>query len=100
MKDKLWEQSAHGGEYLRGRLSEVKRRGKGEIKDIRGRGLWVGVEVDDASGVVNRCRELGLLVNLAGERTVRFAPALTIEHPHLDEAAAIFERAVPAPAAA
>ncbi len=96
-KDKLWERSAQGGEYLMGRLNEVKRRGHGEIKDVRGRGLWVGVEVEDAAGVVNRCREAGMLVNLAGEKTVRFAPALTIEHVHLDEAAAIFERAVPKP---
>ena len=34
-----------------------------------------------------------MLVNLAGEKTVRFAPPLNIEHSHLDEAAAIFERA-------
>jgi acetylornithine/succinyldiaminopimelate/putrescine aminotransferase len=95
VKERLWEASAHGGEYLRGRLTEVMRRGKGGIREVRGRGLWVGVEVDDAPGVVNRCREeLGMLVNLAGEKTVRLAPALTIEHSHLDEAAAILERAV------
>jgi acetylornithine/N-succinyldiaminopimelate aminotransferase len=94
VRDKLSEASAHGGEYLMGRLSEAKRRSKGdEIKEVRGRGLWVGVEVENAAEVVNRCRKLGMLVNLAGERTVRFAPALTIEHSHLDEAAAIFERA-------
>jgi acetylornithine/N-succinyldiaminopimelate aminotransferase len=96
VKEKLWEQSAQSGEYLRGRLTEVKRRGAGEIREVRGRGLWVGVEVADAPGVVSRCRELGMLVNLAGEKTVRLAPALTIEHSHLDEAAAIFERAVKA----
>jgi len=95
LRDKLADASAHGGEYLMGRLSEARRRRKGdEIREIRGRGLWVGVDVDSAAKVVSRCRELGMLVNLAGERTVRFAPALTIEHSHLDEAAAIFERAV------
>ena len=95
LREKLSEASAHGGEYLMGRLSEAKRRSKGEeIKEVRGRGLWVGVEVEDAAGVVSRCSKLGMLVNLAGEKTVRFAPALTIEHSHLDEAAAIFERAV------
>lgn len=94
LRDKLSEASAHGGEYLMGRLFEAKRRGRGEILEVRGRGLWVGVEVVDAPRTVARCRELGMLVNLAGEKTVRFAPALTIEHPHLDEAAAIFEEAV------
>jgi acetylornithine/N-succinyldiaminopimelate aminotransferase len=97
VQDRLWEQSAQSGEYLRGRLSEAKRRGAGEIREVRGRGLWVGVEVEDAPGVVNRCRELGMLVNLAGEKTVRLAPSLLIEHAHLDEATAIFERAVAKP---
>jgi len=87
-----------GGEYLRGRLSEVKRRlpsGAVQVREVRGRGLWVGVELNGlAAPVIDRCRELGMLVNAAGERVVRFAPALTIEHSHLDEAADILERAL------
>jgi acetylornithine/N-succinyldiaminopimelate aminotransferase len=95
---KLWEASMHGGEYLRGRLSEVRRRLEGDaiaITEVRGRGLWVGVELaSPVAPVIDRCRDLGMLVNAAGERVVRMAPALTIEHSHLDEAADIFERAL------
>ena len=43
------------------------------------RGLLFGVELTaPAAEVVGRCRQNGLLVNTAGEKTVRFAPPLTV----------------------
>jgi acetylornithine/N-succinyldiaminopimelate aminotransferase len=97
-KEKLWEASAQGGEYLRGRLAELKRRLRKDavqLREIRGRGLWVGAEIDGlAAPIIDRCRELGMLVNAAGDRVVRMAPALTIEHTHLDEAVDLLERAL------
>jgi len=44
--------------------------------------------------VVSRCREGGLLVNLAGERTIRFAPPFIVSLAELDEGLAIFEAAL------
>ncbi len=98
MSEKLWEASTQGGDYLRGRLSELRRRLGGDsvsLTDVRGRGLWVGIELAGAAApVIDRCRTLGMLVNAAGESVVRMAPALTIEHSQLDEAADIFERSL------
>ncbi|HUB09818.1 MAG TPA: aspartate aminotransferase family protein [Myxococcales bacterium] len=94
-RDNLLESCRHSGEYLAGRLHEVKRRLSGRLVEIRGRGLLWGVELDkEAAPVIARCRELGMIVNAAGERVVRFAPALLVEPAQLDEAADILQRAL------
>ena len=65
------------------------------VKAVRGRGLLAGIEVDGgAADVVARCRQNGLLVNLAGDQTVRFAPAYITTKEQLAEGLAIFERSL------
>ena len=62
---------------------------------MRGRGLLWGIEVEGAAAdVVARCRGNGLLVNLAGEKTVRFAPAFVVTNDQLAEGLSIFERSL------
>ena len=83
------------GAYLLGRLREVKERNSDKVVAVRGKGLLVGVEVSaDASGILNRCRERGLLLNLAGEKTLRFAPPFIVSREQLDEGAAALEDAI------
>jgi acetylornithine/N-succinyldiaminopimelate aminotransferase len=49
------------------------------LPQLRGRGLLVAFDVDRPAGeIVTACRERGLLVCTAGERTVRLTPPLTI----------------------
>ncbi len=89
------ENCRRSGDYLEGRLHELQRRVGARVAAIRGRGLLWGVELDgDAASLVARCRELGLIVNLAGEKVVRFAPSLLIEPADLDEAVDLFGRAL------
>jgi acetylornithine/N-succinyldiaminopimelate aminotransferase len=74
------------GRALQGKLPTI-------IKDVRGRGMLMGIELNqEAAPVVARCREQGLLVNAAGEKTVRFAPAYTVTREELDEGLHILER--------
>ncbi len=94
-RDGLLEACRNGGEYMMGRLNHLKRELNGRITDVRGRGLLWGVELDvEAAPVVARCRELGMIVNLAGERVVRLAPALLVEPTQIDEAVDILGRAL------
>ncbi|MFC4050417.1 ornithine--oxo-acid transaminase [Actinomadura syzygii] len=69
---------AHMHERL-GRLpSDVARQ-------IRGRGLWAGVELHGAARPVSeRLMELGVLVKETHETTLRLAPPLVIERDELD----------------
>ncbi|MET0405306.1 MAG: aminotransferase class III-fold pyridoxal phosphate-dependent enzyme, partial [Cystobacter sp.] len=83
------------GEYFVSRLRELQRRLPTLIKEVRGKGLLIGVELfQDAAPIITRCRELGLLLNAAGEKTLRFAPAYTVTHDDLDRGVRTLERAL------
>jgi acetylornithine/N-succinyldiaminopimelate aminotransferase len=83
------------GEYFLDRGRALQARHPALVKDVRGRGLLVGVELTyQASPVVTRCRERGILSNLAGERTIRFAPPYLVTESELDEGLRVLEDAV------
>lgn len=85
------------GEYFVSRLRELQTRMPTVIKEVRGMGLLVGVELfQDAAPFISKCRELGMLSNAAGEKTIRFAPAYTISNDDLDQGVRILERALKA----
>jgi acetylornithine/N-succinyldiaminopimelate aminotransferase len=81
------------GEHFIARGRELQGRLPTIIKDVRGRGLLLGIELhQEAAPVIARCREQGLLVNAAGEKTVRFAPPYIVTREELDEGLRILER--------
>ena len=80
------------GEHLRTRLRELRRRIP-RIKDVRGRGLLVGAELDGPGApVVDACREAGLLINCTMEKTLRFSPPLIVAQDEIDRAVDITAR--------
>jgi acetylornithine/N-succinyldiaminopimelate aminotransferase len=71
------------GDYLIERLSEINSP---HIKQVRGRGLMIGVEVDvDAAKIRDRGYAHGLLLIQAREQVVRFVPPLIFQKEHVDE---------------
>ena len=81
------------GRHFQTLARAIQARHPTRVKDVRGQGLLWGIEVDQgAADVLARCRAEGLLANLAGEKTVRFAPAFIISAEQLAEGLAIFER--------
>jgi acetylornithine aminotransferase/acetylornithine/N-succinyldiaminopimelate aminotransferase len=65
------------------------------VKEVRGRGLLVGVELTrPAAPVVDACREAGLLVLSAGEKVVRLAPPLIVEPSQVQHAVGILGQAL------
>jgi acetylornithine/succinyldiaminopimelate/putrescine aminotransferase len=86
----LIERVAQAGQYLGSQLAELVAEFPGHAIEVRGRGLLRGIVVSGAPGQVTaRCRENGMLVSVAGDKTVRFAPPYVVERKHLDEAIAI-----------
>lgn len=67
------------------------------VKEVRGLGLIIGIELDvSASRLVDVCRDLGLLVLTAGKgNVVRLVPPLIITEQELERAAAIIFQALP-----
>lgn len=85
------------GEHFLSQARALQARMPEKIAAVRGKGLLMGVELTSEAGpVVARCRELGLLVNLAGPMTVRFAPAYVVTAGELDEGLRILERSLQA----
>lgn len=67
------------GAYLRERLASLKKKYR-SIKEIRGRGLLVGMEIDgDAGKIVSKCMEKGFIINAIQGKILRFAPPLIIK---------------------
>jgi acetylornithine/N-succinyldiaminopimelate aminotransferase len=80
------------GEHLRARLRDLRRRVP-RIKDVRGRGLLVGAELDGPGApVVDACRAAGLLINCTMEKTLRFSPPLIVTQDEVDRAVEITAR--------
>jgi acetylornithine/N-succinyldiaminopimelate aminotransferase len=105
--DHLPANAGHTGSYLKEKLIALKQRFP-FIKEVRGSGLLVGMELDHGaprlSGdglpgsagkqLVALCQERGLLVNCTADRVIRFMPPLTITRAEVDEAVAIVKGAL------
>ncbi|MFA6029100.1 MAG: ornithine--oxo-acid transaminase [Elusimicrobiota bacterium] len=85
VEDKLVERSHELGEYLIDSLCEIKSP---HVKEIRGRGLLIGIELKpEAGGARTFCEKLmseGMLCKETHEHVIRLAPPLTIEKKELD----------------
>ena len=81
-EEKLVEQSYEMGEYFMGKLRTIKGK---HIKEVRGKGLLIGVELDTAARPY--CEELmglGLLAKETHDRVIRFAPPLVVTKKEID----------------
>jgi ornithine--oxo-acid transaminase len=85
LEENMIENAANMGEYF---LSHLKRMKSPYIKDVRGKGLMIGVElVPEAGGARRFCEKLmtkGLLCKETHENTIRFAPPLVIKREEID----------------
>ena len=85
MEEKLAERSAEMGAYLLDKLHALKSP---LIKALRGKGLFIGVEIDparaSARAVCERLMTHGILSKETHETVVRLAPPLTITREQID----------------
>ncbi|WP_431034102.1 ornithine--oxo-acid transaminase [Streptomyces sp. P6-2-1] len=79
--------AARLGERMHARLAELLADG-GAVREVRGRGLWAGVDVDPAFGtgreLSERLMERRVLVKDTHGSTIRLAPPLVISEEDLD----------------
>jgi ornithine--oxo-acid transaminase len=81
-EEKLAERSLELGNYF---LEQLKKIDNPIIKEVRGRGLFIGVELNGkARPYCEQLKEKGLLCKETHETTIRFAPPLTITKEELD----------------
>ena len=94
--EKLVENAAEVGEYL---ISELKKIPG--VKDVRGKGLMIGLEVEGFTGSELRKRLLfdhHIFTGGAGQFTVRLLPALSLSRENADHFLSEFKKAISTPA--
>lgn len=86
IKNSLMKNAGKQGAYLMERLSKLDG-----VKNVRGKGLIIGMDVKDAKETVKKCIGKGLIVNNASETALRLLPPLIISKKQADDAIKILE---------
>ncbi|MGE6949378.1 ornithine--oxo-acid transaminase [Staphylococcus hominis] len=82
--ENLPEHSNELGEYFKSELQKINHPA---IKEVRGRGLFIGMELhESARPFCEALKEKGLLCKETHDTVIRFAPPLVITKEELDEA--------------
>ncbi|MGW2344548.1 ornithine--oxo-acid transaminase [Streptomyces sp. NPDC001661] len=80
------ERAAELGEHLHAELGLLT--GTGKVTEVRGRGLWAGVDIDPSFGtgreISEKLMDRGVLVKDTHGSTIRIAPPLVISKDDLD----------------
>lgn len=84
--NKLLDKVTKSGKYFIKRLNYLKSK-YSFIKEVRGTGLMLGIELDiPGDAIVKKCLEKGLVINCTQEKTIRFLPPFTINRKDIDSA--------------
>ncbi len=94
-EEDLVDNSEKLGEYM---LNELRGINSPLIRDVRGRGLWVGVDFDPekvmAREVCERLKQKGVLSKETHDTVVRFAPPLTITKDEIDHGISVLRAVI------
>ncbi|MCG3173104.1 MAG: Acetylornithine aminotransferase [Myxococcota bacterium] len=83
----LLANAAETGAYLQARLQDLAPSLSGLIKDVRGRGLMLALQMTrEAPKLRDDARAAGLIINQTSPDTIRFVPPLTLTPREADEA--------------
>ena len=82
----VMDNAAAMGKILNARLLELKQEFPRIVKEVRGYGLMVGMELTrEGETFVGELRDRGILLNCTNQNVLRFLPPLTIGKDHIDE---------------
>lgn len=86
----FFESVSEKGEYIKNKIAGWKIP---FVKEIRGRGLVIGVQVEkNPAEIEKKCLEKGLLFSTAGSDVLRFVPPLNISRKEIDEGLEILKK--------
>jgi len=93
-KEGLLSNTVKMGEYLAGKLGELKNK-KSIIKEIRGKGLMLGVELTiPGKEIVEKCFKEGLLINCTHDKVLRIMPGMIVTKKQIDKAIEILDKVI------
>ncbi len=84
-EEKLAEQSEAKGKILKKRIEEIGKRSP-HVKEVRGLGLFIGIEVKEGNAMefCHKLLDLGIVVNDSHGHTIRISPPLVINESEMD----------------
>ena len=92
-KDQLLANVTAMGDHLASLLRTLVEKYPGHATEVRGRGLLRGLAVSGAPAqVTTKAREKGVLLSVAGDKVVRFAPPYIVTRAQIEEAVSILDR--------
>lgn len=92
VEENMVEQSAVLGEYF---LAKLKTLRGPAVKEVRGRGLWIGIELDRAARpYCEALKDLGVLCKETHDRVIRIAPPLVIQRQEIDWAFEMIKKVI------
>jgi acetylornithine/succinyldiaminopimelate/putrescine aminotransferase len=84
----ILDQCNRMGKHFMERLEQLKAAFPGLIKEIRGKGLLLGMELTmEGNPIVKACLEKGMLINCAAGNVLRFIPPLIVQRKDIDQLA-------------
>ncbi|MCK4429437.1 MAG: ornithine--oxo-acid transaminase [Candidatus Aenigmarchaeota archaeon] len=91
--EKLPERSAELGKYFLEKLKQIDNQ---DIKEIRGIGLFVAIEMKKpiAKEICKKLMDVGVLAKDTHETTIRFAPPLVIKKEEIDDAVELIHKVI------
>ena len=84
-EENLAEQAAKKGKILKEKIEKIAKKSP-HVKEVRGQGLFIGIEVKKGNAM-EFCRKLlklGLIVNDSHGHTIRISPPLIINEKEID----------------
>lgn len=89
-EEALVENAAKMGKYFVGKLQGLAAEFPALIKDVRGRGLLVGMELTQpGNSIVLSCMTQGVIINCTAGNVLRFVPPLIVTEKEIDRVVAV-----------
>ena len=96
VNDNLMENAKEVGAYLKAKFDTYKEKYPTLIKEVRGRGLILGMELTrPGREIANECLDWGAIINCTAGNILRFVPPLNITKAHVDELITILDKVLP-----
>lgn len=93
-KEGLLSNTNKMGGYLVERLNELKNK-KPVIKEIRGKGLMIGMELTiPGKEIVEKCFKEGLMINCTHDKVLRVMPGMIVTKKQIDKAVEILDKVI------
>lgn len=92
----LMENAKEIGAYLQSKFEKYKAKYPNLIKEVRGRGLILGMELTrPGREIANECLDYGAIINCTAGNVLRFVPPLNITKAHVDELISVLDKVLP-----